>query len=120
MFTFTILFVSVERCQSSYQLTCIAVRNMQQQKDAVQTEGYQNQANESFVNKTLDDLDRVRFSNRNHTQGKIKPTPQTDASFDVESGYYRGVFILALRPNSGQGLLMYEVSRSHTMTHHSR
>jgi hypothetical protein len=76
VFTFTVLFVTVERCLTSYQLTCIAVRNMQQQQqDAVQTEGCQNQANGSFVNdKTLDDLGRVRFSNRSHTQGKIKPT----------------------------------------------
>ena len=27
---------------------------------------------------------------------------------------------VALRPNAGQGLLILEVSRSHTMTHHSR
>jgi hypothetical protein len=29
-------------------------------------------------------------------------------------------FPLALQPNAGQGLLMVEVSGSHTMTHHSR
>ena len=27
---------------------------------------------------------------------------------------------VALRPNAGRGLLMLEVSRSHTTTHHSR
>jgi hypothetical protein len=27
---------------------------------------------------------------------------------------------LALRPNAGHGLLILDVSRSHTMTHHSR
>ena len=27
---------------------------------------------------------------------------------------------VALRPNAGQGLLILEVSRSHTTTHHSR
>jgi hypothetical protein len=29
-------------------------------------------------------------------------------------------FAVALRPNAGHGLLILEVSRSHTMTHHSR
>ena len=29
-------------------------------------------------------------------------------------------FFFALRPNADYGLLLYEVSRSHTMTHHSR
>ena len=29
-------------------------------------------------------------------------------------------FSLALRPNAGQGLLINEVARSHTTTHHSR
>jgi len=29
-------------------------------------------------------------------------------------------FLLALRPNAGHGLLIHEVSRSHTATHHSR
>ena len=43
---------------------------------------------------------------------------------------YKGVFYftlliylffpVALRPNAGHGLLMFEVSRSHTTTHHSR
>jgi len=53
----------------------------QQQQDAVQTEGCRNQANGSFVNdSTLDDLGRERFSNRSHTQGKIKPTPKLTAA----------------------------------------
>jgi len=34
------------------------------------------------------------------------------------SSFY--VFLLALRPNAGHGLLIHEVSRSHTTTHHSR
>ena len=29
-------------------------------------------------------------------------------------------FLVALRPNAGHGLLIHEVSRSHTTTHHSR
>ena len=29
-------------------------------------------------------------------------------------------FAVALRPNAGHGLLILEVSRSHTTTHHSR
>jgi len=29
-------------------------------------------------------------------------------------------FIVALRPNAGHGLLILEVSRSHTTTHYSR
>jgi len=32
----------------------------------------------------------------------------------------RGFFPVALWPNAGQGLLIIEVSRSHTTTHHSR
>ena len=30
------------------------------------------------------------------------------------------IFPVALRPNTGYGLLILEVSRSYTMTHHSR
>ena len=30
------------------------------------------------------------------------------------------LFLVALRPNAGHGLLILEVSRSHTTTHHSR
>jgi len=33
---------------------------------------------------------------------------------------YINFFPLALRPNAGHGLLILEVSRSHTTTHHSR
>jgi hypothetical protein len=29
-------------------------------------------------------------------------------------------FLVALRPNAGHGLLILEVSKSHTTTHHSR
>ena len=29
-------------------------------------------------------------------------------------------FAVALRPNAGHGLLILEISRSHTTTHHSR
>jgi len=29
-------------------------------------------------------------------------------------------FFVAHRPNAGSGLLIHEVSRSHTTTHHSR
>jgi hypothetical protein len=32
----------------------------------------------------------------------------------------RFFFLVALRPNAGHGLLIHEVSRSHTTTHHSR
>jgi hypothetical protein len=32
----------------------------------------------------------------------------------------RTFFPMAMRPNAGQGLLILEVSRSHTTTHHSR
>ena len=37
-------------------------------------------------------------------------------------GFHKGIFffLLALRPNVGHGLLIFEVSWSHTMTHHSR
>jgi hypothetical protein len=35
---------------------------------------------------------------------------------DIESTF----FSVALRPNAGHGLLILEVSRSHTTTHHSR
>ena len=30
------------------------------------------------------------------------------------------IFAVALRPNAGHGLLILEISRSHTTTHHSR
>jgi len=40
--------------------------------------------------------------------------------FDISEIYERFLFSVALRPNAGHGLLMLEVSRSHTMTHHSR
>ena len=36
--------------------------------------------------------------------------------FDLEYGF----FSVALRPNAGHGLLILEVSRSHTTTQHSR
>ena len=42
---------------------------------------------------------------------------------DTESGFQlRGVFffLVALQPNASHGLLIHEVSRSHTTTHHSR
>jgi len=34
--------------------------------------------------------------------------------------YYYYYFFLALRPNAGHGLLILDVSRSHTTTHHSQ
>jgi hypothetical protein len=35
--------------------------------------------------------------------------------------HYENIFFpMALRPNAGHGLLILEVSRSHTTTHHSR
>jgi len=34
--------------------------------------------------------------------------------------YSNFCFAVALRPNAGHGLLILEVSRSHTTTHHSR
>ena len=34
--------------------------------------------------------------------------------------FYRFVFLMALRPNVGHGLLIHEVSTSHTTTYHSR
>jgi hypothetical protein len=33
---------------------------------------------------------------------------------------YIYIFAVALRPNAGHGLLILEVSKSHTTTHHSR
>ena len=33
---------------------------------------------------------------------------------------YLFIFAVALRPNASHGLLILEVSRSHTTTHHSR
>jgi hypothetical protein len=33
---------------------------------------------------------------------------------------FLSVFAVALRPNAGHGLLILEVSRSHTTTYHSR
>jgi preprotein translocase subunit SecG len=30
------------------------------------------------------------------------------------------IVVVALQPNAGHGLLIHEVSRSHTTTHHSR
>jgi hypothetical protein len=43
---------------------------------------------------------------------KENPGPQTRVIFDF--------FFVALRPNAGHGLLILEVSRSHTTTHHSQ
>ena len=34
--------------------------------------------------------------------------------------YYIYIFFVALRPSAGDGLLILEVSRSHTTTHHNR
>jgi hypothetical protein len=46
---------------------------------------------------------------------------QTDTC-NLWQGYHNIVilFTVALRPNAGRGLLILEVSRSHTTTHHSR
>jgi hypothetical protein len=38
----------------------------------------------------------------------------------LTTGPYRVNFFMALRPNGGHGLLILEVSRSHTTTHHNR
>ena len=38
----------------------------------------------------------------------------------LESFFRLIFFFVALRPNAGHGLLILEVSRSHTSTHHSR
>ena len=39
----------------------------------------------------------------------------------IHSLTFRNIFyLLALRPNAGQGLLINEVAKSHTTTHHSR
>jgi hypothetical protein len=40
--------------------------------------------------------------------------------FTKSSFYYVSFFSVALRPNAGHGLLILEVSSSHTTTHHSR
>ena len=39
---------------------------------------------------------------------------------DVDNNYYFCFFAVALRSNTGHGLLILEFSRSHTTTHHSR
>jgi hypothetical protein len=39
-------------------------------------------------------------------------------TYFVSLKYY--IFFVALRPNAGHGLLILEVSRSHTTAHHSR
>jgi hypothetical protein len=38
----------------------------------------------------------------------------------IEKGTPGSFFFVALRPNAGHGLLVLEVSRSHTTMHHSR
>ena len=40
--------------------------------------------------------------------------------FSVGSTFIITFFPVALRPHAGQGLLILDVSRSHTTTHHSR
>jgi len=47
----------------------------------------------------------------------IKYTTYSDFFFLI---YNLQTFFVVLRPNSGNGLLILEVSRSHTTTHHSR
>ena len=39
---------------------------------------------------------------------------------DYESNQQDATFSLALLPNAGHSLLIFEISRSHTTTHHSR
>jgi len=38
----------------------------------------------------------------------------------ISNKHYGYFFIVALRPKASHGLLIHEVSRSHTATHHSR
>jgi hypothetical protein len=38
----------------------------------------------------------------------------------IKGGFLFSVFFLVQEPLVGQGLLIHEVSRSHTTTHHSR
>ena len=45
---------------------------------------------------------------------------QLDCARDTSCHGKYFFFSMALRPNAGHGLLILEVSRSHTTTHHSR
>jgi len=45
---------------------------------------------------------------------------QTVLNFSQIDTMFRFFFSVALRPNAGHGLLILDVSRSHTTTHHSR
>ena len=42
----------------------------------------------------------------------------TNLIINIQGGFF--FFAVALRPNAGHGLLILDVSRSHTTTHHSR
>jgi len=54
------------------------------------------------------------------TQAPTKSLTTTNKNIQVTLQYVTYHFFVALRPNAGHGLLILEVSRSHTTTHHSR
>jgi len=53
---------------------------------------------------------------RKHSNTEYEPTTTGKKAHDQDNFF----FPVALRPNAGHGLLILEVSRSHTTTHHSR
>ena len=65
--------------------------------------------------------------NFSHRDAELKIyTPFPWSAKEVELGYiikgaeyFVSFFFVALRPNAGHGLLIREVSKSHTKTHHS-
>jgi len=53
--------------------------------------------------------------------GSVTPNPICLLFMSCAQGHTGTIFFsVALRPNAGHGLLILEVSRSHTTTHHSR
>jgi len=89
--------------------TSTAVRNLQQQQqDAVQTEGCQpaHQAKGSYVNdKTLDALGTAGLSNRNHTQGTIKPTSKLTPASKLNPAIGERYFFFGTAAQRGPGSL---------------
>ena len=51
---------------------------------------------------------------------KIKKYIYIYINFVIKDNTYIYIYFVALRPNAGHGLLILEVSRSHTTTHHCR
>jgi len=52
------------------------------------------------------------------TQRVISPRPLLETIYSATFCFF--LFFVALWPNAGPGLLIHEVSRSHSTTHHSR